>query len=120
MKLAIVVHGRWDAFDLTRELSSRGHDVTLLTNYPRWAVEQFGVSGDHVASFWPHGVLSRALARIGGQSASRRFEQPLHVLFGRWAASTLRHARWDAVYVFSGIAEESLRALDGTLSFRLL
>ena len=109
MKLAIVVHGRWDAFDLTRELSSRGHDVTLLTNYPRWAVGQFGVSEDRVASFWPHGVLSRALARIGGQSASRRFEQPLHVLFGRWAdhcGRTANRSSTTAVSVATAVRAE--------------
>lgn len=44
MKIAIVVHGRFDAFDLARALIARGHDVTLFTNYPGWAVEPFGIS----------------------------------------------------------------------------
>jgi len=61
MKIAIAVHGRFEAFDLARELVRRGHKVRLLTNYPRWAVRRFGVPGECVRSFWLHGVLSRAL-----------------------------------------------------------
>jgi glycosyltransferase involved in cell wall biosynthesis len=120
MKIAIAVHGRWDAFDLARELSNRGHQVTLVTNYPRWAVERFGVPGDCVRSLWPHGVLTRVLARLGGPKAVRRYESQLHVLFGRWTAVTLRRARWDVLYIFSGVAEESLRALANTSRLRML
>jgi len=120
MRIAIVVHGRWDAFDLARELSNRGHNVTLLTNYPRWAVERFGVRGDSVRSFWPHGVLSRAVFRLGGPTLVRRYESKLHSLFGRWAAAALRGTRWDLLYIFSGVAEESLRALGSTSCLRML
>jgi UDP:flavonoid glycosyltransferase YjiC (YdhE family) len=31
LKIAIVVHGRFHAFDLARALLRRGHDVTLFT-----------------------------------------------------------------------------------------
>lgn len=37
MKIALVVHGRFHAFDFARELS-RNHDVTIFTNYPKWAI----------------------------------------------------------------------------------
>jgi glycosyltransferase involved in cell wall biosynthesis len=119
MRIAIVVHGRWDAFDISRELSSRGHDVSLFTNYPRWAVRRFGVACADVRSFWPHGVLMRAVGRLG-PAAVRRFETPLHRLFGHWAAGALKVDAPDVLYIFSGIAEESLRALEGTSCFRLL
>jgi glycosyltransferase involved in cell wall biosynthesis len=110
MKIAIAVHGRFEAFDLARELVRRGHQVQLLTNYPRWAVEKFGVPGECVRSFWPHGVLTRALARLCPPSMSRGWEPWLHMLFGRWAAATVQKESWDVVYAFSGVAEESLRA----------
>jgi glycosyltransferase involved in cell wall biosynthesis len=119
MRVAIAVQGRWDAFDLTRELCSRGHDVTLLTNYPRWAVEQFGVSGDRVRSFWPHGVITRAVSRLGPR-ALRQFEKQLHGVFGRWAAAILTRKRWDVAYIFSGVAEESFLSLAGTQTMRFL
>jgi glycosyltransferase involved in cell wall biosynthesis len=120
MRIAIIVPGRWHAFDLARELSNQGHTVRLLTNYPRWAVERFGVRRDCVRGFWQHGVLARAVERIGGAKALRRFEAPLHVLFGRWAAATLRGGSWDFAYLFSGVAEESLRSLESTSTLRML
>lgn len=107
MRVAIVVHGRWDAFDLARELDRRGIDVRLLTNYPRRVVSRFGVRPDLVRGFWPHGVLARAIGRIGSASVRARFEPLQHTLFGRWASATLRRERWDVVYCFSGVAEEA-------------
>ena len=43
MKIAVVVHGRFFAFELARALLARGHDVTVFTNYPRWAAARFGL-----------------------------------------------------------------------------
>jgi len=110
VKIAIAVHGRFEAFDLARELVRRGHNVRLLTNYPRWAVRRFGVPGECVSSFWPHGVLSRAIARLNQPGSVRTFEPMLHMLFGRWASAVVRRERWDVVYAFSGVAEECLCA----------
>ncbi len=108
VKIAIAVHGRFEAFDLARELIRRGHRVQLLTNYPRWAVEKFGVPGECVRSFWPHGVVTRALARLY-PTALRRLEPQLHMLFGRWVSAAISREQWDVVNVFSGVAEECLR-----------
>jgi glycosyltransferase involved in cell wall biosynthesis len=120
MKIAIVVHGRWDAFDLARELDARGADVRLLTNYPARVVTRFGVRKDTVRGFWPHGVLARAVARPGSTRLRDRCEPVLHSLFGRWAAGVLRKERWDVVYCFSGVAEEVFRALASTGALRVL
>jgi glycosyltransferase involved in cell wall biosynthesis len=120
VRIAIVVHGRWDAFDLARELALRNHDVILLTNYPRWATARYGVQPERVRSFWPHGVLSRVVARWGGRSGRGHLEPQLHMLFGRWAAATLRQEPVDVVYAFSGVAEESFDLLAGAGSLRLL
>ena len=80
MKIAIVVHGRWDAFDLARELDRRNLDVRLLTNYPARIVTRFGVRGQLVRSFWPHGVLSRAAGRLGSANHRARLEPVRHWL----------------------------------------
>jgi glycosyltransferase involved in cell wall biosynthesis len=119
MKIAIAVHGRFEAFDLARELLRRGHDVSLLTNYPAWAVEPFGIPRAHVVSFWPHGVLTRGVARLGSR-LSRHFEPGLHRLFGRWAAAMLSRRAADVVCVFSGVAEETFRPPRASDSLRVL
>ncbi len=61
MKIAVVVPGRFHAFDLVRALRSRGHEAVLFTNYPKGAVRRFGISTSWVRSFWIHGVVSRLL-----------------------------------------------------------
>src|ERR671930_167222 len=97
MRIAIAVHGRFEAFDLARELIRRGNDVKVCTNYPRWAVGRFGVP-----------------------SSLRRFESHLHTLFGRWASAALREQEWDVIYAFSGIAEEILHSRQLSADLRLL
>jgi glycosyltransferase involved in cell wall biosynthesis len=111
MKIAMVVHGRFHAFDLARALLGRGHDVTLFTNYPRWAVERFDLPGDRVRSFWPHGVLVRLNDRLPSRPFAEARQALLHRLFGRWARASLARETWDVVYIWSGVAEETLRGL---------
>jgi glycosyltransferase involved in cell wall biosynthesis len=110
MKIAIVVHGRFHAFDLARALIDRGHDVTVFTNYPAWAVERFGFPKERVRSFWPHGVLSRANQWLHDKARFPYFEAALHRMFGRWAAGELGRERWDVIHHWSGVAEEALCA----------
>ncbi len=120
MKVAIVVHGRWDAFDLARELDARGAQVRLHTNYPVRVVTRFGVPRGIVRSFWAHGALSRIVARPGSARFRDRCEPALHSLFGRWAAAMLGRERWDVVYCFSGVAEEAFQAVTRTGALRVL
>ena len=120
MKIAIVVQGRFHAFHLARALLDRGSDVTVLTNYPKWAVARFGLPGDKVRSYWPNGVLTRLVSRLDPGSTWRGGEVWLHTMFGRWAARQLASDRWDVVHPWSGVAEESLRSLKGTRTLCLL
>ena len=120
MRLGIVVHGRFFAFDLARALIEKGHDVTLFTNYPKWAVRRFGIGKSHVSSFWAHGVISRGAARVCRTLHLSYPEAYHHSVFGRWAARQMRNNRFDAVFCFSGVAEEVFLALKGTKTARLL
>jgi glycosyltransferase involved in cell wall biosynthesis len=108
LRIAIVAHGRFHAFDLARELIARGHDVTLLTNYPRWAVARFGVPATAVRSFVLHGAAARLAGRLPGVARRLSAERRLHRMFGRWAERVLSERRWDIVHVWSGVSEEIL------------
>jgi glycosyltransferase involved in cell wall biosynthesis len=120
VKIAIAVQGRFHAFHLARALLERGCDVTVLTNYPKWGAARFGLPVDRIRSFWPHGVLTRVLGRLEARSAWRGSEAWLHAMFGRWTARQLTSERWDVVHPWSGVAEESLRSLNGTRTVCLL
>ena len=110
-KVAIVVQGRFYAFDLGKALLAQGHDVHLFTNYPRWAMERFGFPRERVQGFWPHGVAVRVSAWLHRVWGTAIPEPGLHEWFGRWAARVVARETWDAVFCFSGVAEELFRGL---------
>jgi len=120
MKIALVVHGRFHAFDLAQALRQCGHTVKLFTNYPHWATRRFGIPDAMVHSFWPHGVLSRIARRLHEKARLPFPEAWLHRLFGRWAARVVHKESWDVIHCWSGIAEELLRQQPDTVGFSLL
>lgn len=108
LSIAMVVHGRFHAFDLSRELLRRGHHIRVFTNYPAFIASRFGVPPSSVVSFPVHGVASRVLNLVAGGAAYRAAEPFLHPAFGRWARDRLMRERFDLVHCFTGVAEEIL------------
>jgi glycosyltransferase involved in cell wall biosynthesis len=92
----------------------------VFTNYPKWAVKRFEVPPERVRSFWQHGVLSRAAWKLAQHSGRGYSEAWFHTVFGRWAGARLAKESWDVVHPWSGVAEEALRALEGTPTLRML
>ena len=119
LKIAIVVHGRFHGFDLARALLERGHDVTVFTNYPTWAVARFGIPPAHSRCFASHGLLSRLVARLPNTTAGDQ-EARLHKMFGRWAERELSRERWDVIHCWSGVSEELLASTRVDSSLTLL
>lgn len=108
LRIALVVQGRFHAFDLARALDARGHAVTILTNYPAWAAARFGVGGARVRSAAWHGAAVRAIDRVPPAWRPRSADAWTHQAFGRWAASVLERDRWDVIHSWSSISEELL------------
>jgi len=119
MKIAIAVHGRFHAFDLARELSRR-HDVTVFTNYPKWAATRFGLAPAQVRTFWAHGIASRVAWWLHENLSIPYPEALLHRVFGHWAARRIAAEQWDVVHSFSGVSEEILRATSGRAGLRMM
>jgi glycosyltransferase involved in cell wall biosynthesis len=101
LRIAIVVHGRFHAFELARALLAREHQVCVFTNYPKRITRKWGLPDHAVRTFLAHGVLGRVAGRIPGDH-----EPALHPMFGRWAAREVARQSWDIVHAFSGVAEE--------------
>jgi glycosyltransferase involved in cell wall biosynthesis len=120
MKIAIVVPGRFYAFELAAALTSRGHDVTVFTNYPKWATRRFGLSSAQVRTLWPHGVGARIAWRAQALGVFRYPEAFFYRWFGEWASKELAREEWDVVHCFSGSSEEVLRSLKGSRTCSLL
>jgi glycosyltransferase involved in cell wall biosynthesis len=109
MRIGMAVHGRFHAFDLAAALLRAGHDVQLLTNYPRSRVAQW-FPAERTHSFLRHGVLSRVTRTLAGGEPPPLLEAKLKCMFGRWAARRLVEQQPDVMHCWSGVAEESLRA----------
>jgi glycosyltransferase involved in cell wall biosynthesis len=107
-KIDIVVHGRFYAFDLARELIGLGHDVIVYTNYPPFVVARFGIPAARVRSFLSHGIASRIHDRVYKRIGFPDLQRYFHTRFGSWAARSIRPDS-DLVYGFSGVMEEILR-----------
>lgn len=110
LRIAIAVHGRFHAFDVARTLSELGHEVTVFTNYPQSRTKRYGIGHLKVVSFLPHLAMNQAIARLRAPRIAERTEPLLHKWFGGWAKVQLTKQRWDVVNLYSGIAEETLRA----------
>lgn len=119
-KIALIVHGRFHAFDLARELIKLGHDVTVFTNYPSFVTARFGVPKHKVQSFLAHGVLSRLGRWLLPRRMHHRLEQAGNSAFARWAARRVLSANWDVVIAFSGVAEDTFKGLVGRPELRVL
>ncbi len=104
MKIAIVVQGRFHAFELAKGLIDLGEDVTVFTNYPKSVATKFGLPRERVRSFLIHALVTRCIQRLSPGS----FEKFHHELFGRWARRQLAVESWDILHAFSGVALESL------------
>jgi glycosyltransferase involved in cell wall biosynthesis len=120
LKIAIVVHGRFHAFDLARELIKQGHDVTLFTNYPKQVVEKFNIPPECVETFLLHGILTRVIHQFNAFFPIPNFEALIHTEFSNWAAKTINNNDYDIVYVFSGIAEEIFQILKDKSALKTL
>jgi glycosyltransferase involved in cell wall biosynthesis len=117
MKIAIVVPGRFHAFDLGRALIERGHGIRIFTTYPCGAARRFGLDPRFLCSFWPLSILDRVNARTG---FGPKMEAFLLTSFGKWAAREVSRERWDIVHEFSGVGEEVIRATRGQTRHLLL
>ena len=111
LKIAIVVHGRFHAFDLARELLKQDHDVTLFTNYPKAVCSRFGIPSQKVHSFLLHGVLTRIFEVIQKKLGWKPPESLLCAYFSAWAAKQLIRERWDVVQCWSGVGLEVFQAM---------
>lgn len=108
LRVAIVAHGRFHAFDLARELHAQGHDVVTFSTYPAWAAARFGIDAASYRGNPVQGVIDRGLGRL--PAAFARSEAWRHRRFGRWAARAIASRPWDVVHCWSGVSEELLRS----------
>jgi glycosyltransferase involved in cell wall biosynthesis len=114
MRIAIVVPGRFHAFELAGGLVRRGHDVALYTNYPEWFIKRFDPSLENIHTCLPHAVLSRAALVLPWQAAREYCFSRSYLPFGLWAARVIRPEAWDCIHCYSGASQELLEKMQSS------
>lgn len=103
--VAIVVGGRFFAFDIARALQARGRLSAIVSSYPRALRERIAFS--HLRWNPLLAVRERAALRYG-RAPSQKTEFDYAVKFGKWASRRLPDAR--VVQAWTGYALEPLAA----------
>lgn len=109
MKIAIVVPGRFHAFDFAAALIRRGHEVKVFTNYPKRIAKRWGLSSENLVTYVPHGLAVRSAGHVRKHVGVGHRGHWALPTFGAWAARALRREAWDVVYGFSGASLEILK-----------
>ena len=109
LKIAIAAHGRFHAFDLTRELINIGHDVTLLTPYPKFYTKKFGIPNKNVISFKLYGIKTRFFHKLYTFNIIDEYDSKLKPIFTRLVSKQLQNRQWDIVIYWSSVGLEILK-----------
>lgn len=107
-QISIVVHGRWHAFELARELHQLGALHRIVTSYPRSRTRLWSIPDDKVVSLPLQLVLTKLAWKFGGNHLAMQQQFRINDLFARHAARHLGNP--DLVHAWSGAAEPSLLA----------
>lgn len=108
LRVAIVVHGRFHAFDLAEALGREGVSVDLYTHYPRWAVRRFGVRHARIIGLSMLGLGFRLAERWRLAGGGEGAVQAMTERFGRRVRRDLRTRDYDLIYIWSTAALEVL------------
>lgn len=110
------MHGSFHAFGLANALADMGHQVTVLTNYPRNSTRLRKTI--QVKTCWRHLIASKWWQRT--VEFTGKSELQLQRLFGSWAERELAAQHWDIIYSWSSVSKELLESKRVSAKVRLL
>lgn len=106
VKVAIIVGGRWHAFDLAKGLKARGALHRLVTNYPWAKISKWGFAPEEVVTLTASQWLNQIVHRFLPGRWRSKFQYFIHQLFARAAAQHLDGA--DIVHGWSSFSEPAI------------
>lgn len=105
-QVSIVVGGRWHAFDLARGLARRGALHRLVTNYPWFKVQKWGLPRENVVTLPGSRVLDYFIQRFVSIRHRARFQFLTHTWFANEASRWLEGAE-----IVDGVSSFSLPSI---------
>lgn len=108
----LVVQGRFHAFALAKALLTKGMPLRLLTNYPAFVAEKFGLPRSALTCAGHLGLVHRYAYRWNLARNGNALDRWLHQSFSRWAGRQVLRDVPEVLHTFSGVAKELYEALD--------
>jgi glycosyltransferase involved in cell wall biosynthesis len=108
----LVVQGRFHAFALAKALLAKGMPLRLLTNYPAFIAEKFGLPRSALACSGHLGLVHRYAYRWNLAKNGNALDRWLHQSFSRWAGRQVLRDLPEVLHTFSGVAKELYDALE--------
>lgn len=108
----LVVQGRFHAFALAKALLAQGMPLRLLTNYPAFIAEKFGLPRSALACSGHLGLVHRYAYRWNLAKNGNALDRWLHQSFSRWAGRQVLRDVPEILHTFSGVAKELYDALE--------
>lgn len=105
-RITLVVQGRFHAFALAKALIEQHASVHVITNYPVFLAERFGLPREHVSGFGLMGLLHRYAYQLDLVRRIPALEKLLHVGFSQWATRHILINNPNVVHSFSGVSLE--------------
>ena len=110
--VSVVVQGRFHAFALAKALIELEVPLEVVTNYPVFIAEKFGLPRSAIKSFPIHGVFHRYAYRWNLVEKFPGLERLLHTAFSKSVARHLAAKEPSVVHVFSGVALDIFSRLE--------
>jgi glycosyltransferase involved in cell wall biosynthesis len=108
MKVTLSCGGRFQAFDLAKQLEKRGHLERLITSYPRYPLRKYDVPLSKVRSVIIKELIDRAWRKAPAPLRDRFSTQYLSAeIFDRWASHLIPNS--DVFVGWSGFSLNALR-----------
>ena len=64
MKINIIVGGKFHAFNLAKQINKRGHLNKIITSYPSYKLEEYGIKKKDIQSYFLKEILSRIFSKL--------------------------------------------------------
>jgi len=110
MKLAIVVGGRFHAFDLAYQLQKKKIFYQLITSYPKFIVKKYNIKLDFVKTIFIKELLIRFFDKLTFLDKIFDYNYWLNCYFSRKAANLINYKQTDILIGWSGFSYHSFKA----------
>jgi glycosyltransferase involved in cell wall biosynthesis len=121
MKIAIVVGGRFHAFNLAEQLNYKGYLNQLITSYPKFYIKKnFNISSDKVKTIISKEIFSRIISKNKYLNKMLNIDDFLINYFDKFASKKLDLNNLNILVGWSSFSLESFKKVQNSTCIKIL